>query len=106
MVSAVTAYDDLTGGRSRFLRVDELCRLGSEKFSDLLPSPDALGREAQLKQKDKQGLEKKQGEFLAEVLADPRCGTHLCHAMLLPRQESRDLLAQYERKGVLDLGAA
>jgi thioesterase DpgC len=106
MVSAVTAYEDLTERRSRFLRVDELCRLGSEKFSDLLPSPEALAREGQLKQRDKQGLEKKQGEFLAEILADPACGTHLCHAMLLPRRESSDLLAQYERKGVLDLGAA
>jgi len=106
MVTATAAYEDLTKGRTLFLRVDELCRRGSEKFSDLLPSPDALAHEAQLKQKDKQGVEKRQGEFLAEVLADPACGTHLCHAMLLPRQESRDLLAQYERKGVLDLGAA
>jgi len=103
---ALEAYRDLTNSLKNFLRVDELCRRGSEKFSDLLPSPDALAHEAQLKQKDKQGVEKRQGEFLAEVLADPACGTHLCHAMLLPRQESRDLLAQYERKGVLDLGAA
>ncbi|HXJ09871.1 MAG TPA: enoyl-CoA hydratase/isomerase family protein, partial [Burkholderiales bacterium] len=106
MLTATAAYDDLTKGRSVFLRVDELCRLGSEKFSSLLPSQDALAREAQLRQKDKQGLEKKQGEFLAEILADPQCGTHLCHAMLLPRKDSRDLLAQYQRQGVLDLGAA
>src|SRR5262245_12383071 len=84
---ALEAYKDLTDSLKNFLRVDELCRRGSEKFSDLLPSPEALAREAQLKQKDKQGLEKQQGEFLAEVLNDAACGTHLCHAMLLPRQE-------------------
>ena len=106
MTTALEAYDSITGGRTRFVRVDELCRLGAEKFPDLLPSHEALAREAQLKQKDKQGLEKQQGEFLAAVLGDPACGMHLCHAMLLPRQESRDLLAQYEGKGVLDLGAA
>jgi thioesterase DpgC len=106
MVTATAAYETLTNGHSRFLRVDELCRLGSEKFSSLLPSQDALAREAQLRQKDKQGLEKRQGEFLAEILGDPQCGTHLCHAMLLPRKDSRDLLAQYQRQGVLDLGAA
>src|ERR1700704_2659462 len=106
MVSATAAYDALTKGRSRFLRVDELCRQASEKFSNLLPSPDALAREAQLGQKDKQGLEKRQGEFLAEILADPACGTHLCHAMLLARPESQELFSQYDRQGVLDLGAA
>jgi hypothetical protein len=52
------------------------------------------------------GLEKQQGEFLAEVLADPACGTHLCHAMLLPLSASQGLLRQYQEKGEVDLGGA
>jgi thioesterase DpgC len=81
MVTALTAYDSLTQGRSRFVRVDELCSLAAEAYPGLLPSREDLAREAPLLQKDKQGLEKQQGEFLAAVLADPVCGSHLCHAM-------------------------
>src|SRR5262245_38486107 len=106
MTKALAAYDAITEGRSRFVRIDELCRIGAEQFPDLLPSAQALAAESGLKQKDKKGLEKQQGEFLAAVLGDPACGSHLCHAMLLPRADSQDLLKQYQQKGVLDLGAA
>jgi thioesterase DpgC len=40
------------------------------------------------------------------VLARPRSGEHLCHAMLLPRPESEGLVAKFAAKGALDLGAA
>src|SRR3954466_12316532 len=106
MVTALAAYDFLTAGRTRFVRVDELCRLAAEKYPSLLPSREALEREAPLLQKQKKGLEKQQGEFLAEVLADPACGAHLCHAMLLPRMESTALLDSYVKKGEADLGGA
>src|SRR3954465_5773841 len=106
MVTALAAYDFLTAGRTRFVRVDELCRLAAEKYPSLLPSREALEREAPLLQKEKKGLEKQQGEFLAEVLADPACGAHLCHAMLLPRMESTPLLDSYVKKGEADLGGA
>src|SRR3954470_21505386 len=99
-------YDRLTEGRKRFLRVDELCRRAAELRPDLLPSPDELAAEAQRAQRDKLGAEKKQGFFLAEVLADPVAGEHLCHAMLLPRPESAACLAEYEKSGVLDLPGA
>ncbi|HYN12902.1 MAG TPA: enoyl-CoA hydratase/isomerase family protein [Burkholderiales bacterium] len=98
-------YDELTAGRTRFLRVDELCRRAADAHPDLLPTPGQLEAEARLAQKDKSGIEKAQGEFLAEVLADPGCGLHLCHAMLLPREDSRPRLAEYESKGFLNLGA-
>jgi thioesterase DpgC len=98
---ALAAYDALTGGRSRFLRVDELCRIAAERFPGLVPGAEALAAEARLAQKDKKGLEKVQGAFLAAVLRDPLAGRHLCHAMLLPRESSRGLAAEFEAKGEL-----
>jgi thioesterase DpgC len=98
-------YDELTAGRTRFLRVDELCRRAADAHPGL-PTRGELEAEARLPQKDKSGIEKAQGEFLAGVLADPDCGMHLCHAMLLPREDSRARLAEYDSKGFLNLGTA
>jgi (3,5-dihydroxyphenyl)acetyl-CoA 1,2-dioxygenase len=103
---ALAAYDALAGGRSRFVRVDELCRSAAERFPGRLPGAEALAAEARLAQKDKKGLEKAQGAFLAAVLADPAAGAHLCHAMLLPREESRRHLAEFEAKGELSFDGA
>jgi thioesterase DpgC len=102
----LAAYDALTGGRSRPLRVDALCRSAAERFPGTLPGAEALAVEARLAQKDKTGLEKAQGAFLAAVLADPTAGAHLCHAMLLPREESRARLTEFEAKGELSLEGA
>ena len=103
---ALAAYDTLTGGGSRALRVDELCRLAGERFPGLAPGADALAAEARLPQRDKTGLEKAQGRFVAAVLADPRAGGHLCRSMLLPRADSRKYLAEFEAKGELELTGA
>lgn len=103
---ALAAYDTLTGGGSRALRVDELCRLAAERFPGMLPGAAELAAEAQLTQGEKKGLEKAQGRFLAAVFADPRAGTHLCHSMLLPRADSRQHLAVFEAKGELELDGA
>jgi thioesterase DpgC len=99
-------YDALTAQRSRFLRVDELCRLAAQKVPGLLPAEAELAAEGRLAQRDKKGLEKRQGEFLSHLLADPERGTHLCHAMLLPREDSRAALAHYRSQGELQLAGA
>src|SRR5262245_41386849 len=91
-------YDEVTAARTRFVRVDELCRLATEK--GLLPSPEP---DARLPLKEKHGLEKAQGEFLADILGNPVAGTHLCHAMLLPLADSKKRLAEYQRTGELKL---
>jgi thioesterase DpgC len=103
---ALAAYDTLTGGGSRALRVDELCRLAGERFPGMLPGAAELAAEAQLPQRDKKGLEKAQGRFLGAVLSDARAGTHLCCSMLLPRADSRQYLAEFEAKGELELDGA
>jgi thioesterase DpgC len=103
---AVAAYDRLTGRLSRFLRIDELCARGGEEFPDLLPSKKDLEAEASRAQRDKQGLERRQGEFLAQVMADPASGAHLCHAMLLPHPKSSSFRAEFESKGEIRLPGA
>jgi (3,5-dihydroxyphenyl)acetyl-CoA 1,2-dioxygenase len=103
---AAEIYEQLTDGRRTFLRVDELCRRAAEAFPGLVPSQQELAAEAPLMQRDKRGIEADQGIFLANVLADPACGLHLCHAMLLPRPESQEKLQDFEKRGELDLGGA
>ena len=103
---ARAVYDALTARRSRFLRLDELCRRAAKEFPGVVPGARELEREAVAKLACKDGLEIDQGTFLSQVLADPVAGTHLCHAMLLPRAESRDHLRELERKGEIELGGA
>jgi len=101
-MQALRVYDELSAARTRFLRVDELCRRAAEKGA--LPSADDLAAEARLPLREKKGLEKEQGRFLAEILANPVAGTHLCHAMLLPHVDSKQKLPEYEARGEIDLG--
>jgi thioesterase DpgC len=103
---AAALYEHLTDGRRLFLRADELCRRAAQAFPGLVPSPQELADEASRLQRDKRGVEVDQGLFLSHVLADPACGLHLCHAMLLPRDESREKLADFEKRGEVDLGGA
>jgi thioesterase DpgC len=99
-------YDELTDGRTRTLRMAELVYAAAERHPDLLPTRAAIDAERELLQKDKQGLEIDQGVFLAHVLAHPRCGPHLVHAMAQPRAEALDRIDELRRTGSVDLGVA
>ncbi|HEY7238384.1 MAG TPA: enoyl-CoA hydratase/isomerase family protein [Burkholderiales bacterium] len=101
---ALAIYDELTARRTRFVRVDELCRRAAEKGA--LPSAESLAAEARLPLKEKQGLEKAQGAFLAEILADPAAGTHLCHAMLLAHPRTAEKRAEFDRTGRFEMPGA
>jgi thioesterase DpgC len=103
---ARAVYDALTARRSRFLRLDELCRRAAKEFPGLVPGARELAREADLCLADKDGLEVDQGIFVSQVLADSAAGAHLCHAMLLPRAESRDHLPELARSGEIAFAGA
>jgi (3,5-dihydroxyphenyl)acetyl-CoA 1,2-dioxygenase len=79
-------------------RIEELCR-------DIVPAKE-LEADARLPLKQKKGVEKAQAEFLAKLLSEPEAALRLCHAMLLPRKESLEMLPEYEKRGELDLGGA
>src|SRR5687768_184095 len=97
-------YDRLTEGGRRFVRIDELCARAGE--AGVLPTQEELAREAALTQREKNGLEKRQGEFLAEILAEPQAGLHLCHAMLLPTEKAKASFPAYDRQGEIRFAGA
>lgn len=53
----------------------------------------------------KLGIELAYGEFVSQVLADPRRGTHLLQSMLAPTAEALAELEQFRETGVSDLGS-
>ena len=97
-------YATLTNGFTQFVRAEVLVNQAAEAYPGLVPTRAQLAAEAALPLKDKQGLEIDQSLLLAHILAHPRCGTHLCHAMLLPRPEAKAALAQLDAQGYVDLG--
>jgi (3,5-dihydroxyphenyl)acetyl-CoA 1,2-dioxygenase len=98
-------YASLTGGLSRFVRVEDLVLAAAATIPGLVPSRAELSAEAAQPLRDKEGMEIDQGILVARILADPGCGTHLCHAMLQPRPEAAGALAKLAAEGSVDLGA-
>jgi thioesterase DpgC len=105
-VHAEALYDKLTRNRSQFIRLEDLVFAAATAVPGLTPTAAQVAAEAELLQRDKDGVEIDQGIFLAHVLASETAGRHLCHAMLLPRAESAELLKKFETDGRLDLGPA
>ncbi len=103
---AVALYHALTAGMTRHVRIEQLMEDAAALVPGLVPSATQVAGESAHRQADKDGLEIDQGLLLAHVLADPACGRHLCHAMLLPRPQARALLPVLERDGAVDLPTA
>jgi thioesterase DpgC len=103
---ARTLYERLTDNRRKFVRIEKLVYDAAELVPGLVPTRAEVAAEATLRQSEKDGCEIDQGILCNQILADPEAGMHLCHAMLLPREESAEALAKFLRDGRLDLGAA
>ena len=101
-----SVYARLTRDYSDFVRVEQLVLAAADAIPGLVPNRTRLAAENELIQRDKEGLEIDQGILLSHILADERSGRHLCHAMLLPRIETHELLARFATDGVVDLKAA
>ena len=102
----VELYARLTAKRSRFVLAHELPYAAARLVEGLTPTREEVAAESACLQGDKDGVEIDQGILLAHVLADEVAGTHLCHAMLLPRAESLEQLAYLREHGAIDLGGA
>jgi (3,5-dihydroxyphenyl)acetyl-CoA 1,2-dioxygenase len=105
-VEVEAIYEELTDGLTRSLRMAELVYAAADRHPDLVPSRAAIDAERELLQKVKQGLEIDQGIFLAHVLAHPRCGPHLVHAMAQPKAEALQRIGELRDSGSVDLGVA
>ena len=103
---AQAVYDELTRNRSRFIRLEDLLFAAAASVPGLTPTAAQVAAESELPQRDKDGVEIDQGIFLAHVLGSEPAGRHLCHAMLLPRPESAELLKKLAAEDRVDLGAA
>lgn len=99
-------YDRLTDDTSRFVSVKELVLAAAGLVPGLVPTAEQLAAEDVLLQSEKEGREVDQSLFISHVLGSERAGRHLCHAMLLPRPETDELLPKLARDGRIDLGAA
>jgi thioesterase DpgC len=102
---AERVYDELTGGRTRYLRLDELVEAASYAFPGLVPTPERLAGERARPQADKEGLEIDQGIFLRAVLRSGPAGRHLLAAMRRPTARALRLLPEFSRTGVLETEA-
>jgi (3,5-dihydroxyphenyl)acetyl-CoA 1,2-dioxygenase len=99
-------YGRLTDEYQSLVPAEELVYAAAERYPGLTPTRAAVLGERELQQKDKDGVEVDQGLFLSQVLAHPRAGAHLVHAMLRPRPESLERLDDFRQRGVADLGTA
>ncbi|QKN67404.1 enoyl-CoA hydratase/isomerase family protein [Streptomyces coelicolor] len=98
-------YDELTGGRTRYLRIDELVRAAALAFPGLVPSEEQMAAERSRPQAEKLGREIDQGIFLRGILRAPKAGPHLLDAMLRPTARALRLLPEFVETGVLRLEA-
>jgi (3,5-dihydroxyphenyl)acetyl-CoA 1,2-dioxygenase len=98
------AYAELTEDCRAAVRVERLVQLAADRFPGLVPSREEMAADRALPQARKGTVELDQGLFLSHVLASPRAGRHLVHAMLRPRAEALELADGFRRTGSADLG--
>jgi len=100
----LAAVDEVTDGGRLELRCAELVYAVADRFPGLVPSRLEIEEERTHLQKEKRGLEIAQGEFFAQVLADPVRGHRLIRAMGSPRREALARLEEFKEGGRVDLG--
>ncbi|HKA04297.1 MAG TPA: enoyl-CoA hydratase/isomerase family protein, partial [Acidimicrobiales bacterium] len=104
MIDIESVYDSLTDRRRRLMRVSELVYAAADRYPGLVPTRAEIDTEREHPQREKAGLEIRQGEFVSEVLARPALGRHLVHAMSQPRPEALAAAPEFSQAGCVDLG--
>ena len=103
---AEAVYRKLTKNLGEFSRVEELVYDAAKVVPGLTPTRKQVEAESTLLQGEKDGVEVDQGIFLAQVLAVPDTGMHLCEAMLAPKPEALERCGELIKNGVVDFGPA
>ena len=99
-------YRKLTKNLSDFKRVEDLVYDAAKLVPGLTPTRKQVDAESTLMQSEKDGVEIDQGIFLAQALARPDLGMHLCEAMLRPKPEALERVGEFIKEGVVDFGPA
>ena len=102
---AYEIYRKLTKNFSTLKRVNQLCDDAAKLVPGLTPNKKQVDGDDGL-QGERDGVTIDQGIFLAHVLANTQSGMHLCHAMLLPKPEAIERLAEFATNGMIDFGPA
>lgn len=105
-VHAGHLYDELTEGRERQVRLDELAFAAADDYPGLVPTRAQVSADRRLPQAEKSGGEVDQGIFFAHLLDRRETGEHLLRSMLAPTPRALDLLPEFQRTGHLNLGRA
>jgi (3,5-dihydroxyphenyl)acetyl-CoA 1,2-dioxygenase len=103
---AEPVYAALTRKQTQLVRAEPLVYAAAELIPGLVPTRAQVAALSAQMQSAKDGIEVDQGIFFANILARPDTGTHLCHAMLLPKEEALSRLPELQAKGAIDFGTA
>ncbi|WTK74527.1 enoyl-CoA hydratase/isomerase family protein [Streptomyces sp. NBC_01515] len=102
---ADAVYDELTDGRTHYVRLDQLASSAATAFPGLVPTAERLATERGRPQAEKEGDEIDQGIFFRAILNSPSAGRHLLDAMLRPTSRALGLLPGFLATGTADLGS-
>jgi thioesterase DpgC len=99
-------YDELTAGRTRQVRLEQLAYAAADEAPGLVPTREQVAPDAGRPLAEKAGVEIDQGVLVAHLLDDPAAGTHLCQTMLRATPAAAARLPDLEREGRLELAGA
>jgi thioesterase DpgC len=101
---AAALYDEVTEGRTKYLRLQDLLPAVSARVPGLVPADAELKAERERRLPDKEGIELAHGLLASHVLAAPAHGRHLIEAMLRPLPQAPERLAEFQATDRVDFG--
>ncbi|GIH09755.1 hypothetical protein Rhe02_78220 [Rhizocola hellebori] len=96
-------YDEVTDGRTSYLRLDMVCERVATLVPGLTPTREQVEAEQRRAPDDKEGLDIDQSILLSHFLRSATSGPHLLEAMRRPTERALHLLPQFEQTGVVTL---
>ncbi|MEV6602293.1 (3,5-dihydroxyphenyl)acetyl-CoA 1,2-dioxygenase DpgC [Actinoplanes sp. NPDC051346] len=98
-------YDEITAGRSLYLRIDEICDRAARLVPGLVPSRREAEEEQLLPPAQKEGRDVEQAILLSHLLRSQVAGLHMLEAMRRPTERAQRLLPTVLAEGEVTLGS-
>jgi thioesterase DpgC len=96
-------YDEVTEGRTRYLRLAAVCAAAAAALPGLVPTQEQVDAEQRRGPADKEGLDIDQSILISHLLRSATAGLHLLEAMRRPTERALSLLPEFEKTGVVTL---